>query len=283
MQFEYTSYMRHLRVCLLYTSLLSSAVKRQFQLQVAEVFPLFSSAPKMKSLSEELAHTPLSTEQDSSDMLLSAEDSFAITHQFLKLWSWYEVSLLKLVIGIQLGSKALEGLKHFVKTRDGCLQYTSLPDCFPQGPLTADQLAPPPGYAPLQLTLPNCPEALFMSHLWSLKKQLCSALALQPYALLLKGYREGSTCVIFYISQRVSLDEDQVAAMFAGAKRAGLYPHSITTGLGTAQEVSQWTLLHLTPPTDPAEVLLCVVCVLCVCVSWSSTFSPPLPRWNTAC
>ena len=87
-----------------------------------------------------------------------------------------------------------------------------------------------------------------MGHLWSLKKKLCSALALQPYALLLKGYMEGSTCVIFYISQRVSLDEDQVAAIFVGAKRAGLYPHSITTGLGTPQEVSQWDLLHLTLP-----------------------------------
>ena len=238
-QFEYTSCMRHLGVCLLSTSPLSSAVKRQFQLQVAEVFPLFSSEPKMEELSENLAHTPLSTVRDSLDMLLSSEDSSAITCQFLKLWSWCEVSLLKLVIGIQLGSKALEGLEHFVKTRDDCLQYTSLPDCFPQGPLTADQLAPPPGYAPLQLTLPNCPEALSMGHLWSLKKQLCSALALQPYALLLKGYMEGSTCVIFYISQRVSLDEGQVAAMFVGAKRAGLYPHSITTGLGTAQEVSQ--------------------------------------------
>ena len=192
-QFGYTSYMMHLGVCLSSTSSLSSAVKRQFQLQVAKVFPLFSSAPKMKALSEELAHTPLSTEHDSTDMLLSAEDSSAITRQFLKLWSRYEVSLLKLVIGIQLESKALEGLEHFVKTRDDCLQYTSLPDGFPQGPLTADQLAPPPGYAPLQLTLPNCPEALFMGHLWSLKKQLCSALALQPYALLLKGYMEGST------------------------------------------------------------------------------------------
>ena len=49
-QFEYTSYIRHLGVCLLSTSPLSSAVKRQFQLQVAEVFHLFSSAPKMKAL-----------------------------------------------------------------------------------------------------------------------------------------------------------------------------------------------------------------------------------------
>ena len=236
MQFEYTSYMRHLGVCVLSTSSLSSAVKRQFQLQVAVVFPLFSSAPKMDALSEKLVHTPLSTEQDSTDMLLSAEDSSAITRQFLKLWSWYEVSLLKLFIEIQLGSKALEGLEHFVKTRDDCLQYTSLPDCFPQGPLRVDQLAPPPGYAFLCLTIPKCPEALSMGHLWSLKKQLCSALALQPYALLLKGYMEGSTHVIFYISQCISLDEDQVAAMFVGAKRAGLYPHSITR---TAQEVSQ--------------------------------------------
>ena len=87
-------------VCLLSTSPLSSAVKRQFQLQVAEVFPLFSSAPKMKSLSEELVHTPLSTEHDSSDMLLSAEDSSAITHQLLELCSWYEVSFMKLATGI---------------------------------------------------------------------------------------------------------------------------------------------------------------------------------------
>ena len=99
-----------------------------------------------------------------------------------------------------------------------CSTYTSLPDCFPQGPLTADQLAPHPGYAPLQLTLPNYLEALFMGHLWSLKQQLFSTLALQPYALLLKGYMEGSTRTIFYISQHVSLEKDQVAAMFVRAK-----------------------------------------------------------------
>ena len=49
-QFGYTSHMMHLGVCLLSTSPLSSAVKRQFQLQVAEVLPLFSSVPKMRSL-----------------------------------------------------------------------------------------------------------------------------------------------------------------------------------------------------------------------------------------
>ena len=183
-QFEYTSCMRHLGVCLLSTSPLSSAVKRQFQLQVAEVFPLFSSEPKMEELSENLAHTPLSTVRDSLDMLLSSEDSSAITCQFLKLWSWCEVSLLKLVIGIQ----GLEGLEHFVKTRDDCLQYTSLPDCFPQGPLTADQLAPPPGYAPLQLTLPNCPEGLLLGHLWSLKKH---AALLHPRPAALRLAAEG--------------------------------------------------------------------------------------------
>ena len=125
-----------------------------------------------------------------------------------------------------------------------------------------------------------------MGHLWSLKKQLCSALALQPYALLLKGYMEGSTHVIFHISQCVLLDKDQLAAMFVGAKRAGLYPHSITTGLGTAQEVSQWDLLHLTPHTDLAEVLhaVCVCVCLCVCVCAGPQIpSPPLLRWNTAC
>ena len=214
-------------------------MKRQFQLQVVEVFPLFSSVPKMKALSEELARTPLLMEQDSSDMLMSAEDSSAITLQFLKLWSWYEISLLALVTGILLGPTALKELNHFVKSRDDSLQYTSLPDCFPQGPLTADQLAPSPGYTLLRLTLPSCPEDIIIGRLWSLKKQLCTSLALQPYAVLLKGYMEGSTHVIFYISQRVSLDEDKVAAMFEGAKRAGLYPHSITTAFGTAQEVSQ--------------------------------------------
>ena len=64
---------------------LCSAVKRQFQLQVAEVFPMFSSDSKMKILSEELACTPLFVEQDSSAQLMSAEDGVAITgcDQFL--------------------------------------------------------------------------------------------------------------------------------------------------------------------------------------------------------
>ena len=252
-----------------------SAVKRQFQLQVAELKCKFLSVPNRKKLSEKLADSPLFMEQKGSNMMLSAEDCSYIIKNFQQFCSWYEVSLLKLVSEILLGSKALKELDHFVKTRDDSLQYTSLPDCIPKHRLRVDhpktqtlsyasshhiyRYRDPTQtlthththtqpYALLQLTLPSCPEHMFMGHLWSLKKQLCSALTLQPYALLLKGYMEGSTCVLFYISQRVSLDEDQVAAMFVGAKRAGLYPHSITTGLGTAQEVSQWDLLHLTIP-----------------------------------
>ena len=154
-------------------------MKRQFQLQVAELLLTFSSAPKMKALSEKLAHSPLFMDWKRSDMLLSAEDSSDIINHLLRLWSWYEVSLLKLVTGILLRSKALEELDHFVKTRDDSLKYTSLPDCFPQGPLRVEQLAPTPGYALLQLTLPSCPDDFFMDHLWSLKEQLCSALTLQ--------------------------------------------------------------------------------------------------------
>ena len=240
-----TSYAICIDSALCLSSPLSLAVKRQFQLQVAKVFPLFSSAPKMKALSEELARTPLFLEQDSSDTLMSAEDSSAITRQLLKLWSWYEVSLLKLVTGVLLDSRALEELNQFVRSRDDSLQHTSLPECIPQGPLTDDQLVPPPGYTPLRLTLPSAPEDVFMGRIWSLKEHLCSSLALQSYALLLKGYMEGSTHIIFHISQHVTLDEDRVAAMFVGAKQAGLYPHSITTALGTAQEVSQWPHLHL--------------------------------------
>ena len=220
-------------------------MKRQFQLQVAEVFPLFSSAPKMKALSEELARTPLFMERDSSAMLMSAEDSSAIIDYLLQLWSWYEVSFLRLAARVLLDFRAWKELNQFVRSRDDSLQYTPLPECFLQGPLMANQLAPPPGYTPLRLTLSSAPEDVPMGRLWSLKKHLCSSLALQPHALLLKGYMEGSTHIIFHISQHVTLDEDRVAAMFVGAKQAGLYPHSITTALGTAQEVSQWPHLHL--------------------------------------
>ena len=261
-------------------SSLTSAVKRQFQLQSAEMFPLFSSAPKKEALSEQLARTPLFMEQDSSDMLMSAEDSSAITTQFLKLVSWYEVSFMKLVTGTLMGSTALQQLSQFVKSRDDSLQYISLPECFSRGPLTADQLVPPLGYTLLKLTLRSGPEDIFMGHLWSLKEQLCSSLALQPYALLLKGYMEGSTHIIFYISQRISLDEDKVAAMFEGAKQARLYPHTITTAVGTAQEVSQWALLHLTPPR-PCRGCVCVCVLLCVLVLRPSHHSSH--RWNTTC
>ena len=238
---------------------LCPAVKRQFQLQVAEVLPMFSNDSNMKALSEELAHTPLFLKQDSSARVMSAEDSVAITRHdhLLTLWSWYEVSFLKLAL---LGFKAVTELNQFVKTRADSLQLMSLPESFPHGPLTADQLTPPPGYTPLQLTFPNHPEDVPMGRLWSLKEQLCSSLTLQPYALLLKGYMEGSTHIIFHISRHVTLDEDQVAAMFVGAKRAGLYPHSITTGFSTAQEVSQWSSsVVVTPPTDLSEVPLCLL------------------------
>ena len=222
---------------------------------------MFSSASKMKTLSEELARTPLFVEQDSSARLMSAEDGVAITRRdhLLKLWSWYEVSFLKLVAEALLGSTAVKELE-IVKNIADSFQHASLPECFPHGPLTADQLAPPPGYTPLRLTLPNHPEDVPMGRLWSLKEQLCSSLALQPYALLLKGYVEGSTHIIFHISRHVTLDEDQVAAMFVVAKRAGLYPHSITTGFSTAQEVSQWSSsVAVTPPTDLSEVSLCLL------------------------
>ena len=241
---------------------LCSAAKRDFQLQVAKVFPVVSSASNTTPLSEELARTPLFVEQDSSARLMSAEESVAVAPHLLKLWSWYEVSFLKLAIRVLLGLPALDELDDIVKNIADSLQHASLPECFPHGPLTADQLAPPPGYTPLRLTLPNHPEDVSMGRLWSLKEQLCSSLALQPYALLLKGYMEGirSIHIIFHISRHVTLDEDQVAAMFARAKRAGLYPHSITTGFSTAQEVSQWSpSVPVTPPTDLSEVPLCLL------------------------
>ena len=229
---------------------LYSAVKRWFQ--------QFDKVNMITEFYEKLLNTPLFVKQGNSDILVSAEDSLAITCQNLKLWSWYEVSFLKLVATLQ--SMPLEELSSFVKTRDESLQFTSLPECFPQGPLTADQLTPPPGYTPLRLTLPNHPEDVSMGHLWSLKEQLCSSLTLQPYALLLKGYMEGSTHIIFHISRHVTLDEGQVAAMFVEAKRAGLYLHSITTGFSTAQEVSQWSSsVAVTPPTDLSEVPLCLL------------------------
>ena len=239
---------------------LCSAVKRQFQLQVAEVIPLLTSDSKKKTLSEELARTPLFVEQDSSARLMLAEESVAVTPHLLELWSWYEVSFLKLTTGVLLGLPALKEFNQFVKNRTYSLQHTPLPECFLQGPLTADQLTPPPGYTPLRLTLLNHPEDVPMGRLWSLKEQLCSSLTLQPYALLLKGYMEGSTHIIFHISRHVTLDEDQVAAMFVVAKRAGLYPHSITTGFSTFQEVSQWSSsVAVTPSTDLSEVPLCLL------------------------
>ena len=177
--------------------------------------------------------------------------------------TWYEVSVLQLVTGFPFRPSASEGLESFVQFRDATMQCLSLPECFPHGPLSADQLAPPPGYTSLRLALPDHPEDVPMGCLWSLKKHLCSSLALQPYTLLLKGYMEGicqSTHIIFHISRHVTLDEDQVAAMFVGAKRAGLYPHSIITGFSTAQEVSQWSSsVPVTPPTDLSEVPLCLL------------------------
>ena len=170
---------------LLLSSPLCSAVKRQLQLQVAEVLSIFSSASKMNTLSVELAQITLFLKQDSSARLMSAEDGVAITRcdHLLKLWSWYEISFLKLVAEALLGSTAVKELNQFVKTRADSLQYMFLPECFPHGPLTADKLTPPPGYTPLRLTLPNHPRGC--PHGSSVVPQGAALLLPRPAALRL--------------------------------------------------------------------------------------------------
>ena len=215
----------------------STSVKRQFSLLVSDILP--SVSKEMAPLAEHFAGLPVGS---AGATLFSAEEAMTVARNLPRYWSWYECAFLKEVTSYCHSNE--DSMSALLEMYDG-LRHTPLPECFPQGPLMANQLAPPPGYTPLRLTLPSAPEDVPMGRLWSLKKHLCSSLALQPYALLLKGYMEGSTQIIFHISQHVTLDEDRVAAMFVGAKQAGLYPHVITTALGTAQEVSQWPHLHL--------------------------------------
>lgn len=213
-----------------------------------------SVSKEIAPLANHFAGLPVGT---TGATIFSAEEAMTAARNLPRYWTWYECAFLKEVTSY-FHSKQ-DAMSTLLEMYDA-VRHMSLQECFPRGPLMADQLTPPLGYTPLRLTLPNHPEDVSMGHLWSLKEQLCSSLTLQPYALLLKGYMEGSTHIIFHISQHVTLDEDRVAAMFVGAKRAGLYPHSITTGFSTAQEVSQWSSsVPVTPPTDLSEVLLCLL------------------------
>ena len=236
----------------LYLQSPSKSVKKQFSLLVADMLPTVTK--QIASLANHFASLPVGS---TGATIFSAEQAMTAARNLPRYWSWYECAFLEEVTSYFHSKEA--AMSTLLETYDA-VKYMSLPECFPQGPLTANQLAPPPGYTPLRLTLPNHPEDVPMGRLWSLRDQLCSSLTLQPYALLLKGYMEGSTHIIFHISQHVTLDEDQVAAMFVVAKRAGLYPHSITTGFSTAQEVSQWSSsVAVTLPTDLSEVSLCLL------------------------
>ena len=205
-------------------------VKRQFQVQLSGVFPLFSKDDKISQL--EVMLSSLTVYTDTPDLLFHPLEVDNVRQELLQYWWWFDSSFLQPVMSALLGREDAENLKMFELDRFSSLGNVSVDKCFPQ-PLS--DLSPLPGYTPMSIHLPHPPTKITMNELWELKKTICSSLHLHSHALLLKGYMRGSTDVIFYLAKTAKVPPEQVHQLMMSSD---VIIHSIVFGCSTSNEVS---------------------------------------------
>ena len=265
-------------------------VKRQFQLQLSGVFPLFSKDDKISQL--EVMLSSLTVHTDTPDLLFKPSEVENVRQELLQYWWWFDSSFLQPVILTLLDGEDVENLSIFESSRSSSLGHVSVDKCFPQ-PLT--DLPPLPGYTPMRLHLPHPPAKITMDELWELKKTICSSLHLHSHALLLKGYMRGSTDVIFYLATTAKVPPERVCQLMMSSD---VIIHNVVFGCGTSHEVS---VPPHPPPPPPSVVIGCLSHPLLLwslavhptpspCGVWLSTPPPPpvvigcpphpLPLWS---
>ena len=229
-------------------------VKRQFQLQLSGVFPLFSKPDKVSQLRVLLSS--LTVHSDTPDLLFQPSEVENVRRGLLQYWWWFDSSFLQPVMSTLLGREDVENLSIFESNLSSSLGHVSVDQCFPQ-PLT--DLPPLPGYTPMRLHLPHPPTQITIDELWEMKKTICSSLHLHSHALLLKGYMRGSTDVIFYLATTAKVDPERVCQLMMSSD---VIIHSTVFGCGTSHEVS--VLPHPSPcgvwlsnPLPPPVVIGC--------------------------
>ena len=198
-----------------------SAVKRQFQNQLSTA--IIPHLPKRAAVEALLRNLKAFKRVDSPHLL--SEKKIEKLHQesnLLHLCNWYEYGFMRaLVEGLK--PSALEELTAIEKKRNTSLNFCSVVECFPSGPLT--DLTPPPGYGVLKVTITGLPT---IGELWTVKEAIMSALDLPPHSLLLRGYQRGSVVVVFFITQLVQPSEEVTAAIRERSYQEGVSLHNIS-------------------------------------------------------
>ena len=216
-----------------------SPVKHQFQLHLAEVFPLFSKEDKAAQLEGLLASLTVHT--NSTDLLFKLSEVEMVRQNLLKYFWWYDCSFLVPVVTALLGGEKARELMTFIKDRYSSLSQLPVDEGLSPQPLTDKDVTPPPGYTPLKTHLPLPPAKVTMAQVWGLKKTICSALHLQDHALLLKGYMVGSTDVVFYLASSAAVAPKEASHIMMSSD---VIMHSMMCGYGSAHEVR----CSLSPP-----------------------------------
>ena len=198
-----------------------SAVKRRFQSQLLTA--IMPHLPKIATVEALLRNLKAFKRADSPRLL--SEKEIDMLHQesnLLDYCNWYECGFMRaLVEGLK--PSALAELTAFEEKRNTSLNFCSVAESFPSGPL-ADP-TPPPGYGVLKVTIAGLPA---MGELWTVKEAVTSALDLPPHSLLLRGYQSGSVVAVFFITQLVQPSEEVAAAIRERSYQEGVSLHKIS-------------------------------------------------------
>ena len=140
--------------------------------------------------------------------LTSADD-------MLKYSTVFDTSLLEAVEDVFKDSQQM--MDHLAKRylAQEELKKFNLSDCQPLNDEQQKQ-PPPPGYVRANVNLKNSLSSLRVEHLYSVKLAICDVIQVQPFAVLLCGFREGSTVVDVFVTGALEQEVCHKAVSIAG-------------------------------------------------------------------
>ena len=163
------------------------------------------AALPLREASASMKGQPLIPEEDLH--LPSAED-------VLKYSTVFDTSFLEAVQDVYQDSQQITD--HLDKRRPVLeeLKKCNLTDCPPLDDEQQNQ-PPPPGYVPAGVNLENRPASLKVEHLYFVKLAICDVLQVQPYAVILRGFRHGSTVVDVFVAEALEIEVHDKASSIA--------------------------------------------------------------------
>ena len=201
--------------------------------------------------------------------LPSAED-------VLKYSTVFDTSFLEEVQHVYLDSKQMTDLLATRRSPEDELQKFKLTDCLPLNDEQHKQ-PPPPGYISASVNLKNSPVGLKVEHLHSVKLLICNVLQVQPYAVILCGFREGSTVVEVFVAKRLKQELHQKAPEIAFScldkKSNDNSPVSVSTTVFIFGYVGQH--VHVKLLRKSTSLVHCIIHITCTTLYSHTLLSGP--------